>query len=144
MVPRVGPRVRRADGAWRGFGRWLILGLMACDPTEKDSGTEEGSPYVRILSPMDGAYLDEGVATLLEAEGRAGDGSPLDFEEPPRWVLLEDGAAQGWEAQGERIEVDDLPAGIWELKVETSLDGEPVSAQVGLVVYARARVGSPG
>lgn len=122
----------------------LLLGLLACDATEKDSGSEEGSPYVRILSPMDGAYLDEGVATLLEAEARAGDGSLLAFEEQPRWVLLEDGEAQGWDAQGERLEVDDLPAGIWELKVETSLEGEPVGAQVGLVVYARARVGSPG
>ena len=55
--------------------RWLALGLLvACGGKSDDSAggaAGTGTPYLNVLSPTSGEYLDEGQDVLLEAEGGA-------------------------------------------------------------------------
>ncbi len=114
---------------------WLLvglLGLLGCGDKEEDTASVvvQGSPYLNVLAPMDGAFLDEGQAVQLLVEGRHGDGSAADIVD-----VVWSGDA-GWSAEGNDIEVSDLPAGLYDLQVVGVVDGEAVAGAVEIAVYA--------
>lgn len=120
------------------MSRWipLCVWLVACGGKGGDSaggGTVvAAAPYMNILSPTPGEYLDVGDAVTLEAEGRVGDGS-LAAVEAVTWSS-DDGV---FTAEGNPVTVTELHGGVYALAAEGVVNGEPVSASVDVVVYAR-------
>ena len=118
--------------------RWLIPVLaLACGGNAKDSGAGSGAsgfgvPYMNILSPTSGQFIDEGEAVLLEAEGRLGDGSPSDLS-AVTWTS-DDGL---FTVEGNGRLVDDLHPGVYALEVEGSVAGQAVAGRVEVAVYAQ-------
>ena len=118
--------------------RWLIpLLAMACGGKSEDSGAGEGAsgtgaPYINILSPSSGQFIDEGEEVLLEAEGRLGDGSPSELS-GVTWTS-DDGL---FAVEGNGLLVDDLHPGVYALELEGSVAGQAVTGLVEVAVYAQ-------
>jgi len=113
----------------------MCLFFMACGGKDGDSSSGGGAaslePYMNILSPTPGEYLDEGVAVTLEAEGRQGDGAPAEVSDVS-WAS-DDGL---YTATGNPTVVDDLHPGVYALVATGTVSGRAVSETVDVVVYA--------
>jgi hypothetical protein len=113
----------------------MCLFLMACGGKDGDSSSwsEAASldPYMNILSPTPGEYIDEGASVTLEAEGRLGDGAPAEVSEVS-WVS-DDGL---YAVTGNPTVVDDLHPGVYALVATGTVAGRVVSQTVDVVVYA--------
>lgn len=106
---------------------------MGCGGKEGDSSgsvSASGEPYVNIVSPSPGAFLDEGVEVSLEAEGRRVDGSPAELEDAS-WTT-----DAGFSATGNPVVTAELPAGVQNLTVTGSVEGTAVSATIEVSVFA--------
>ena len=112
---------------------WMTLAVgIGCSGSTKDEDSSAPStPYLSILSPTPGQFVDEGTEVLLEAEGRSGTGALADLSEVV-WTASE----VDWTTAGNPVTVNDLPAGLYELVVTGLLDGTEVSSAVDLAVYA--------
>ncbi len=95
----------------------------ACGGPPTDEGGEPalGGPVLAIAAPVDGAMVDEGDRITLDAVGRGPDGAEVRLG-TPRWELLDAEGAQGWWAEGDPLEVDDLPPGRWSLRCTAVVD----------------------
>lgn len=115
---------------------WATAVLVACGGKDGDSGsggtTVPSTPYMNILSPTPGEFLDEGQEVLLEAEGRTGEGALSPLSEVT-WTS-DDGV---YAVDGNALSVTDLPAGVYALVAEGTVEGQVVSDSVEVVVYAR-------
>ena len=115
--------------------RWLALGLLvACGGKSDDSAggaAGTGTPYLNVLSPTSGEYLDEGQDVLLEAEGRRGDGAPAELSSVT-WTS-DDGL---FSVEGNGLVVNNLHPGYYVLEVRGTIEGQDVSDAVEVVVYS--------
>jgi len=119
--------------------RWTaLLGValgLGCGGKDGDSGGPDGTvplaPYMNILSPSAGQFIDEGDDVLLEVEGRDGAGALVDATDVA-WSASE----VGWGTSGNAVTVNDLPAGLYDLSVTAVVEGVDVSASVEVAVYA--------
>jgi hypothetical protein len=108
----------------------LAVGV-GCGGSKDDDTSVLSAPYMNILSPTPGEFIDEGVEVVFEAEGRAGSGALAELSEVV-WTASE----VDWTATGNPITVNDLPAGLYELLVTGLVEGTDVSSAVDLAVYA--------
>ena len=115
--------------------RWLALGLLvACGGKNDDSAASAagtGTPYLNVLSPTSGEFLDEGQDVLLEAEGRRGDGAPAELSSVT-WTST-DGL---FAVEGNGLVVNNLHPGIYALEVRGTIEGQDVSDVVDVAVYS--------
>ena len=113
---------------------WVVCLLVACKSKTTDSasgGASAAAPYISILSPFDGQFIDEGEEVLLDAEGRLGDGSPAELS-GLTWTS-DDGL---FFAEGSGVVVTDLHPGDYFLELEGTVAGEVVTDAVNVVVYS--------
>ncbi|HCH66363.1 MAG TPA: hypothetical protein DFR83_26400 [Deltaproteobacteria bacterium] len=115
--------------------RWWIVGLVvACGGKDTDSASassSEGAPYITVLSPFSGQFIDEGAEVLLEAEGRMGDGRAAELS-GLTWTS-DDGL---YFVEGNGIVVTDLHLGAYFLELEGTVAGEVVTDAVEVVVFS--------
>ena len=119
--------------------RWTALLMVAagvgCSGKDEDSGNAAGpgggAPYMNILSPSGGQFIDEGDPVLLEVEGRDSAGTEVPISEVV-WSAEE----VSWSAQGNAITVTDLPAGLYDIAVSGLVIGVEVTDVVEVAVYA--------
>jgi hypothetical protein len=110
---------------------------MACGGKSGDSGSDggtsgTGAPYINILSPSSGQFIDEGDEVLLEAEGRLGDGRPSELS-GLTWSS-DDGV---FAVEGNGLLVVDLHPGVYALELEGTVAGLMVADRVEVAVYAQ-------
>ena len=114
----------------------LVCLVVGCSGKSNDSAGSgaavEAGPYINVLSPISGQFLDVGDEVRLEAEGRLGDHRSAELTEVV-WTS-DDGLYQ---VEGNGLLVDDLHAGLYALEVQGLIEGQPVTASVDVVVYAR-------
>ena len=114
--------------------RWLALGLLvACGGKNDDSAAGAagtGAPYLKVLSPTSGEFLDEGRDVLLEAEGRRGDGAPAELSSVT-WTST-DGL---FSVEGNGVVVNNLHPGNYALEVRGTIEGQEASDVVDVLVY---------
>ena len=119
--------------------RWMALMVAAvglgCSGKDGDSGGAvspgDTAPYMNILSPSGGQFIDEGSPVLLEVEGRdsAGAGVPIP---DVVWTAEE----VSWSVEGNALTVTDLPAGLYDIAVIGVVTGVELSDSVEVAVYA--------
>ncbi len=118
--------------------RWMVpLVWLGCSGKTEDSSagsefSESADPYMNILSPTNGEFIDEGQEVLLEAEGRLGTGELGDLTDVV-WAS-DDGV---YTVEGNALVVTDLHAGLYTLNASGVVDGQAVSAAVEVAVYAQ-------
>ena len=78
-------------------------------------GRRPTSPKMSIVSPIAGAFLDEGAPVTLEMECRGADGALTDCLEPSWWIEGDNPGAD-WLAEGASVDGSDLPPGAWLLR----------------------------
>ena len=115
----------------------LCAGGVACGGPPTDEGWEPalGGPVLAIAAPVDGAMVDEGDRITLDAEGRGPDGAEMRLGNP-RWELLDAEGAQGWWADGDPLQVDDLPPGRWSLRCSAVVDDILLDDSIEINVFA--------
>jgi len=117
---------------------WIVLaaGLVACGGKDGDSaGAGDGvvaDPYMNILSPTPGQYVDEGEEVLLSAEGRTGLGELTELSD-----LVWESDDGVFRVEGNDVLVTDLHPGVYALLTEGVVAGQAVSGSVDVVVYAQ-------
>jgi hypothetical protein len=109
-----------------------ILSIFSCAEEEE---AVVGSPYLRLASPEDGAWVDQGDLVRFELQGRTAEHAPVDVHDV-RWE------ADGWSADGAVVETDALPAGILDLQVSGTVEGQSLSMDFELTVWARPDTGA--
>ena len=109
----------------------IPLLLLGCGDKADDSAAP-GTPTLTIVSPSDGAWLDEGAEATLSAVGRDGAGAVIDLSDLA-W------STGSWAVQGNDLVVTDLPAGNHELEAQVLIGGEVVSDSVDITVFAANR-----
>ena len=119
------------------MNRWILVAalLVGCGGKEADSasaGGAAGTPYINILAPTPGEFIDEGQEVLLSAEGRTGSGALTSISD-----VLWTSEDEIFEASGNDVSVTNLHPGAYELWVEGSVEGQTVMAAVEVVVYAQ-------
>lgn len=113
------------------FVALVALASIGCgDKDGGDSGTS--TVVLSIVSPDDGAFLDEGAEVFLDVEARDESGAEL----PVTDVSWE---ADGWSAEGDEITVSDLPVGEFELRATGVNDAKTLSASIEVYVFAGDR-----
>jgi hypothetical protein len=109
----------------------LASGLAGCGEKDTDTAASDEPVALVVLSPADGAFLDEGAATQLRAEARDGAGASLEVDDVA-WST-----ENGWAAQGNDIEVSDLPAGSYALQAQALIDGKTLDTSIEISVFAQ-------
>jgi hypothetical protein len=123
------PFVRRATL----FGAIVAASLVMGGCGEGEEEVVE-PPYLRLESPQDGAWLDEGEIVRFEIQGRTAQHAPVDVEDVI-WM------AEGWSADGAVVETDALPPGILDVQVSGTVEGHPLSLDFQITVWAQADTG---
>ena len=134
--PRRGARPSRrhelieTGGLWLGFAAMLSVSALGCGPDKARDGVgrRPSSPKMSIVSPISGAFLDEGAPVTLEMECRGADGAVTDCLEPSWWIEGDNPGAD-WQAEGAAVDGSDLPPGAWLLRAactvaQTDLEDE--------------------
>jgi hypothetical protein len=111
----------------------LSLGavLWGCGDKDTDTAVSDEAVSLVVLSPADGAFIDEGTATQLRAEARDVAGGSVEVDDVA-WSTED-----GWAAQGNDIEVTDLPAGSYALNAQALIDGKTLETSIEISVFAQ-------
>jgi len=115
--------------------RWMCVVALcgACGGKEGDSGSAVvAPPYMNILSPTPGEYVDEGAEVRLLAEGRLGS-----HAEAPIADVIWFTADGAFETSGNDVLVNSLHPGVLDLVAEGVVDGVSVTESIEVVVYAQ-------
>ncbi len=110
----------------------LLLPLVsACGDKDDDTAASvpAGSPSLKVTSPQDGAWYDEGQEIVFSVEGRDASGAQVEATDVT-WTT------EGWSDVGAEVSTNALPPDAHDFTVEGTVDGEVLTETFEVTIWA--------